>query len=100
MLIAVGPDFRHGESDDLPTGNVDLAPTICAIYGINAPPMDGRVLSEAINIAARAPEPNTETIEATRSFPSGRWRQWLKISRVGSTVYLDEGNGNFVLENK
>src|SRR6266516_1167634 len=47
MLIAAGPDFRRGETDDLPTGNIDLAPTILQILGSKAPAkMDGRVLSE------------------------------------------------------
>jgi hypothetical protein len=41
-------------------------------------------------------KPETKTIEATKDFPSGTWRQTLKISRVGSTIYLDEGNGAFV----
>jgi predicted AlkP superfamily pyrophosphatase or phosphodiesterase len=94
-LIAIGPDFRRGESDELPTGNVDLAPTICAILKVNPPSMDGRVLSEAMNIAARLSETKTNTLDATKSFPSGTWRQSLKISRVGSTIYLDEGNGSF-----
>ncbi len=34
MLIAAGPDFRHGETDNLPSGNVDLTPTILAVLGI------------------------------------------------------------------
>src|SRR5205814_6608540 len=47
-LIAAGPHFQHGGSDDLPTGNVDLAPTILHILQIASPrPVDGRVLSEA-----------------------------------------------------
>ena len=99
-LIAVGPDFRHGRTDELPTGNVDLAPTICAILGINPPAMDGRVLIEAMGGAARVPEAKTDTLDATKSFPSGTWRQSLKISRVGSTIYLDEGNGSFSPEKK
>jgi arylsulfatase A-like enzyme len=49
VLIAAGPDFRRGETDDLPTGNIDLAPTILQILGSKAPAkMDGRVLSEAM----------------------------------------------------
>ena len=48
-LVAAGPDFRRGQTDDLPTGNVDVAPTILHILGIKASQeMDGRVLSEAI----------------------------------------------------
>ena len=96
-LIASGPDFLRGQTDELPTGNVDLAPTILRILGIKAPhAMDGRVLSEAmLNINNAAPKAETETIEATKSFPSGTWRQTLKRSRIGSTIYLDEGNGKF-----
>ena len=98
MLIAAGPDFRRGQTDDLPTGNVDLAPTILGILGIKArDKIDGRILSEAVTDASVA-EPKTETkmVEATRDFSSGTWRQSLRISRVGSTIYLDEGNGRFV----
>jgi len=97
-LIVAGPDFRRGQVDDLPTGNVDLAPTILRILRIPAPQqMDGRILSEAmINIDMPALKPETKTIEATKDFPSGTWRQSLQTSRVGSTIYLDEGNGAFV----
>jgi hypothetical protein len=47
------------------------------------------------NVEMPALKPETKTIEATQDFPSGSWRQSLQISRVGSTVYLDEGNGEF-----
>ncbi|HEY4758386.1 MAG TPA: hypothetical protein VIH43_07485, partial [Chthoniobacterales bacterium] len=101
-LIAAGPDFRRGEVDDLPTGNTDLAPMILRILGITAPQkMDGRILSEAVvngQPATTGLKPETKTIEATKHFPSGTWRQTLKISRVGSTTYLDEGNGAFANE--
>jgi arylsulfatase A-like enzyme len=96
-LIVAGPDFRRGQVDDLPTGNVDLAPTILRILGIAAPQMDGRILSEAIvNSDMPRLKPESKTIEAAKDFPSGTWRQSLQISRVGSTIYLDEGNGAFV----
>jgi arylsulfatase A-like enzyme len=96
-LIANGPDFRRGRMDDLPTGNVDLAPTILKLLRIvPTNPMDGRVLSEAMEGSAAQPlKAPTETVEATKNFPSGKWRQTLHISRVGSTLYLDEGNGAF-----
>ena len=35
-LIAAGPDFHRGKMTDLPSGNVDLAPTILRILGITA----------------------------------------------------------------
>jgi predicted AlkP superfamily pyrophosphatase or phosphodiesterase len=95
-LIAAGPDFKRAETDDLPSGNVDLAPTILQILGIRSPQkMDGRILSEAMTVATPLQKPEMKTIEATKHFQSGTWRQSLQISRVGSTIYLDQGNGGF-----
>ena len=107
-LIAAGPDFKHGEVDDLPSGNVDLASTILQILGIKtSEKMDGRILSEAMTDRAGAlrqlpkafgtarPPYQTQTIETNKDFPRGTWKQSLRISRVRSTLYLDEGNGAF-----
>jgi arylsulfatase A-like enzyme len=109
MLVAAGPDFKRGQMDDLPSGNIDLAPTILQVLGIKAPSkIDGRILSEAMpganstngdskpGVSSQTAE--TKTIEATKHFPSGTWRQSLQISRIGATVYLDEGNGVFVAD--
>jgi arylsulfatase A-like enzyme len=112
-LIAAGPDFKRGETDDIASGNVDLAPTILQILSIKSPKqLDGRILSEVMTNSGQAaasqndgvqsavPAPlqnrETQTLEATKHFSSGTWRQSLQISRVGSTIYLDEGNGAFV----
>jgi arylsulfatase A-like enzyme len=97
MLIAAGPDFRRDEADDLPSGDVDLAPTILRILGITAPEtMDGRILSEAmVDTTIPKPDVETKTVEVTKDFSGGTWRQTLKLSRVSSTIYLDEGNGQF-----
>lgn len=97
ILIAAGPDFHRGQIDDLPTGNIDVAPTILQILGITPPQqLDGRVLSEAMTSGETAvPNPESKTVDAAKNFPSGAWRQSLKISRVDSTIYLDEGNGFF-----
>ena len=98
-LIAAGPDFRRGQTDDLPTGNVDLAPTILHILGIKtAQGLDGRVLSEAMVNVDQVPaagKTEAKTIEAKKDFATGSWQQSLRISRVGSTIYLDQGNGAF-----
>jgi predicted AlkP superfamily pyrophosphatase or phosphodiesterase len=97
-LIAAGPGFKRGETVDLPSGNVDLAPTIAQILGLKPPQkMDGRILSEAMTAAMPSQKRETKTLEATKHFQSGTWRQSLQISRVGSTIYLDEGNGTFVV---
>jgi len=98
-LIAAGPDFKRGETNDLASGNVDLAPTILQILGIKPPQkMDGRILSEAMTVVIPSGQPETKRIEATKHFRSGTWRQSLQISRVGSTIYFDEGNGAFANE--
>ena len=96
-LIAAGPDFRRGQGDDLPSGNVDLAPTIARILGIASPEkMDGRILSEAMTgEPVNLPPPSTHTSEATRKFPDGTWKQYLRVTELGGTIYLDEGNGEF-----
>jgi len=96
-LIAAGLDFRHGQVDDLPSGNVDVAPTILQILRIAPPhPMDGRVLSEALaNADQHTLKVDIDTVQADRQFPTGRWHQSLRTSRIGDTLYLDEGNGAF-----
>jgi arylsulfatase A-like enzyme len=48
VLIAAGPDFRRGFKDPLPTGNVDVAPTVARILGVPFEGTDGRPLLEAI----------------------------------------------------
>jgi arylsulfatase A-like enzyme len=48
VLLAAGPDFRAGFRDPLPTGNVDVAPTVARILGLRLPHAQGRVLLEAL----------------------------------------------------
>jgi len=98
-LIAAGPDFKRCETNNLPSGNIDLAPTILQILRIKpAQKMDGRILSEAMTVPTSSQKVDTKTIESIKHFQSGTWRQSLQISRVGSTIYLDEGNGAFAKE--
>ncbi|HET7063920.1 MAG TPA: alkaline phosphatase family protein [Rudaea sp.] len=47
-LLAFGPHFREGFTDTLPSGNVDVAPTVAKILGIELPHADGRPLLEAL----------------------------------------------------
>ena len=96
ILIAAGPGFRPAMLNDLPSGNIDLAPTILHLLGLEPPQkFDGRVLFEALTGQSAPPRAATETLETARKFPSGDWRQHLRLSRVGETTYVDEGNGAF-----
>jgi len=48
-LIASGPSFVNGVNSEIPSGNVDVAPTVLAMLGIPQPKhFDGRVLTEAL----------------------------------------------------
>ncbi len=95
-LIASGPDFRAGFRDELPSSNLDLAPTVAHILGLpNVPPMDGRVLSEAFasGVATEITKPVTQRAEATREIGHDAvWRQYLQTTTYQGETYFDEGN--------
>ena len=97
-LIAAGPDFRQGTIDDLPSGNVDIAPTILWILGIKPPrPMDGRVLTEALTIdGPKVGRPVTTQLNAMHQERNFKWRQYLKRTELNGVAYYDEGNGGSV----
>lgn len=96
-LIASGPSFKSGVRANIPTGNVDLAPTTLRILGLpGGDSMDGRVLEEAL---ADGPDPGsvnstTEVYEAEREIDNGGYRQQITISKVGKTTYVDQGTGD------
>jgi predicted AlkP superfamily pyrophosphatase or phosphodiesterase len=94
-LVAHGPDFKRGMVNQTPSGNVDVAPTILWLLGLNAPAtMDGRVLHEAlVHSTTKTPRPESKTLDASRDIGLFHWKQYLKVSSVGSTRYFDEGNG-------
>jgi arylsulfatase A-like enzyme len=96
MLIAAGPDFRSGIIDHLPTGNMDIAPTVLWLLGVKAPKgMNGRVLTEALTVDGpkiKAYEPGR--LEANAPAGGGVWHQYLNYTQVNGVDYFDEGNGS------
>jgi hypothetical protein len=94
-LVASGPDFKQGLINEIPSGNIDVAPTVLWILGVKPEsPMDGRVLHEALATSSEpVPKPETRLIEASRDLGMFRWRQYLKFTQVGHAIYFDEGNG-------
>jgi arylsulfatase A-like enzyme len=94
-LIASGPDFRRGISDQLPSSNLDLAPTILWLLGLKPPQsQDGRVLFEAIrDMESDYPKPESAELTASRQVGNAEWHQYLKLTKLGSFVYVEEGNG-------
>ena len=95
-LIAGGPDFRAGFRDELPSSNIDLAPTIARLLHLpNVPPMDGRVLEEALadGVGKEAGQAVTQRLQVTLEFGKDAvWRQYLQTTTYGGETYFDEGN--------
>ncbi|MDQ6626230.1 MAG: alkaline phosphatase family protein [Verrucomicrobiota bacterium] len=94
-FIAAGPDFASGLESDVPTSNLDVAATIARLVGVNSPqPFDGRVVVEGMSAdKGNAGTVEQHTLEASRDLPGGEWHQYLRTSRVGTSLYFDEGNG-------
>lgn len=94
-FIAAGPDFRRGLTSEVPTSNLDVAATIVRLLCLTpAQPLDGRIVTKGMTSGdAKAPPVETNTLVATRDVSGGRWRQYLRTSTVGRSVYFDEGNG-------
>jgi hypothetical protein len=96
--VAAGPDFRRGVMSSLPSGNVDIVPTLLWLMGIKPPErLDGRVLSEALisdGPPLRGFEPGRW--DARRELANGVWEQYLKFTEVNGVRYLEEGNGRWL----
>jgi hypothetical protein len=95
-LIAAGPDFRSGMKSELPSGNIDVAPTVLWLLGIRPlAPLDGRVLFEAIRDRSQpaTSQPEEKRIEAVRGLGSVHWQQYLRTVTYGGVTYFMEGNG-------
>ena len=90
-LTAAGPDFKRATRSSVPTGNIDLAVTLCHLHGIKpAPTMAGRVLRELLR---DGPAPEAVRVEKTvhrvgEKTPGGRYELALHTVRVGETEYV------------
>jgi arylsulfatase A-like enzyme len=96
-LLAAGPDFRQGFQDALPSGNVDLAPTIAALMQLKFPTAQGRVLRESLNGALAQPV-DAYTVVPTSLRPA-QPATGLSAQRVDGSP-LPQRQFNFVLQMK
>jgi hypothetical protein len=88
LLALQGTGFRRGYRSPWPASQSDLAPTLLAGLGIAAPAtMTGRVLAEALEQGVEPPPLQTRTLDAQTS----RHAQFLRLWRVGTTAYIDQG---------
>ena len=92
ILIAAGPDLKSGLISDVPSGNVDFAPTLCYLNGLPPPAsMDGRVLKELLR---GGPLPTTIKVQkfnyrTQARTERGEYQLELSSSAVSGTEYLN-----------
>ena len=91
-LVAFGPDIKQGETLSTPTGNIDFAPTICHLQGIEIDSrMNGRVLKELLR---GGPSPGSievahKIFQTEMRWPNGSYQLELSQSKIGNTTYLN-----------
>ena len=89
-LMAAGPDFRAATVSDIPTGNVDVAPTLLHLLGLKpAPTMSGRVISEALRTGPPLASVRVERVQETVKTADGSYELTAHISVAAGHRYLD-----------
>ena len=80
-FIASGPSFREGVSSSVPTGVIDILPTILALLDLPTPDgIDGRVVSEAFADSDGDPD--------VVDYELGNDGRTVRMHRVGATTYI------------
>jgi arylsulfatase A-like enzyme len=92
VFAATGPDFRAGQTNSLPSGTIDVMPTLLHLIGYPIPPaVDGRVLTEALAKPADAREVAAEPATYGVAAKEIGYCQYLEATRVDKTVYVERG---------
>jgi predicted AlkP superfamily pyrophosphatase or phosphodiesterase len=90
-FLAWGRDFKRGVVSRVPVSNVDLAPTLLALAGIEPrEPLDGRVLREAMVGGPDLEQVPVVTHTLLVETPDGRYRAALQVSEVAHQRYIDK----------
>ncbi|MEZ4617509.1 MAG: alkaline phosphatase family protein [Caldilineaceae bacterium] len=89
LLIMNGPDFQSGAVSSLPSGAVDLLPTLLTRLGVPVPAhCDGRILWEAWQNPQGEPGTvKTEIVEPIAAL-SDRTMPQIQVEFVGNTSYI------------
>lgn len=89
MLIANGPSFHAGVVSDLPTGAVDMLPTLLTLLGMPLPDyLDGRVLWEIFRTPQGEPGAKSHVIVEPTTPAAGVTPAQLQLDYVGNTAYV------------
>lgn len=86
--FAWGADFKSSIVDRVPSSNVDIAPTILALQGLDASQLDGRVLVEALKGGPDYEKVPVET--KTYSTEADAYRTLIQVTEVGHQRYVDK----------
>ncbi|MBW0177773.1 alkaline phosphatase family protein [Sediminibacterium sp.] len=90
-LLADGPSFKKAFEGNLPTSNVDIAPTVLSIHHIPAPStMKGRAFSELL-IGSKAPPATVKKgrVETSTVVGGITYKLLLDISTIGKYRYIN-----------
>jgi arylsulfatase A-like enzyme len=87
--LAWGADFKKRVTVRTPTGNVDVAPTILSLLGIeDLGGLDGRVVAEAIE---GGPDPEQMLVETrVHTVEAGSYSAAVQVTTVGGHRYVDK----------
>lgn len=90
-LLAKGPSFKESFESNLPTSNVDIAPTVLSIYKIPAPKtMEGRAFKELLKqTKGSAPSVKQERVETSTLVGGIKYKLILDISVVEKNRYIN-----------
>lgn len=90
-LLASGPSFKPTYESEVPTSNIDIAPTILRIYNIPAPfTMDGRAMTELMTGEnAKQPKTEKEVIKTEVKTEKGKYTLTLFRTKLGKYRYVD-----------
>ncbi len=87
-FLAWGVDFKKHATVRVPVGNVDVAPTILSVLGLEADGCDGRVLREALE---GGPDEEKVAFETrVHTVASGGYRAAIQVSAVNGHRYVDK----------
>jgi arylsulfatase A-like enzyme len=87
-LLAWGPDVKRRAMVRVPAGNVDVTPTILALFGLDTGGCDGRVLHEAL---VGGPDPEQiPVVTRVHTTQAGGHRAALQVSEVDGRRYVDK----------
>jgi arylsulfatase A-like enzyme len=96
-LIASGPDFKSNMQDEIPSGNVDVAPTIAHLLGLKLDNTDGRVLHEALK-HSRVTVKVTASGAIIASSPARGLTFYRPTAILNEKSRLDSGKSTYSIE--